>query len=755
MNGEFTIHLTSAIANISKQNLTPFENNRINELSSPLSPVSPTRRLRRTYNELINIVDEIFKKGIRNRTPKDTSDLNEFLELIKFSVNMKEEIEDGYLDLQQLIFFSSQFMNFQTFNKGDVIYYEGDTASNFYVLIKGNINLFKLNFESKYMNGYDYYKYLKYYKENYKNEFVLNKTINANENIFPVYDSSDIDNFDDILFKVKLVDLVYKENDKKKILNFLRNNDKNPEDYEFDQLESGELTMDEYFATLHNKLKETENNYFSNKIDETKKVKIMENVLIKSLTEKEYFGLFRLEEGGDIRRDTAICERDNTLLLVVNKKLYSGCISSDQIQVKENEIDKIYFGTIFTAVRRFNFEKHYFYNLDKIEYSKGEEIFNEGQRLDYIYILKRGTVEVNLYNKTIIDIKKLIQKFKDFDKAFLKQEFDDTLKLKNSLISMKNYIIQKKNYTLYVINSKETFGLWEYCYNNRNTLYSLKVKSDRAIFYKMNIDIFLEEIHDRIPDCELLKKRVKLDAFEQVKNNIERLIFLKNSVLMKKDFEFSKMKKDEEKDLENKLKVFDDKNLMKPINYKSNINSLLKVVSPQHSHTNSIDNLNPLKENNLRKFISHKPSKSYISIKTIENDLNEKYSKFITESNLNKKNGKFSNLGKIKREKLKNSLFNKKKNEIANEKVIFPKILSPNRIQSPSYLRLKDDMIKEKLQKRNKVRNQLNSKNDHFLTQSFNPTSDNNVNVNYLAIREFYNKFNSCMAKNVLNKSTK
>ena len=64
-------------------------------------------------------------------------------------------------------------------------------------------------------------------------------------------------------------------------------------------------------------------------------------------------------------------------------------------------------------------------------------------------------------------------------------------------------------------------------------------------------------------------------------------------------------------------------------------------------------------------------------------------------------------------------------------------------------------MIKEKLQKRNKVRNQLNSKNDHFLTQSFNPTSDNNVNVNYLAIREFYNKFNSCMAKNVLNKSTK
>ncbi len=61
--------------------------------------------IRRTYNELIPIIKEILKKGIRNRTPKDISDLNEFLEMTKFSYNMKEEIEEGNLDLNQLIFF--------------------------------------------------------------------------------------------------------------------------------------------------------------------------------------------------------------------------------------------------------------------------------------------------------------------------------------------------------------------------------------------------------------------------------------------------------------------------------------------------------------------------------------------------------------------------------------------------------------------------------------------------------------------------
>ena len=135
----------SPIANISKQYLTYEQNTNIDALSpkspisqnSSLSPISPKRRLRRTYNELIQIVDGIFKRGVRNRTPKDLSDLNEFLELTRFSYNMREEIEEGHLDLQQLIFFSTQFMNFKYFNKNDIIYYEGDKAETFYILIKG------------------------------------------------------------------------------------------------------------------------------------------------------------------------------------------------------------------------------------------------------------------------------------------------------------------------------------------------------------------------------------------------------------------------------------------------------------------------------------------------------------------------------------------------------------------------------------------------------------------------------------------
>ena len=75
--------------------------------------ISPNfKKIKRTYYQLIPVAQKVLKKLLRNRTPKDISDLNEFLELTKFSYNMKEEIEEGNLDLNQLIFFSTQFMNF-------------------------------------------------------------------------------------------------------------------------------------------------------------------------------------------------------------------------------------------------------------------------------------------------------------------------------------------------------------------------------------------------------------------------------------------------------------------------------------------------------------------------------------------------------------------------------------------------------------------------------------------------------------------
>ncbi len=726
-------------------------------------------KIRRTYNELIPIVKEILKKGIRHRTPKDTSNLNEFLELTRFSYNMKEEIEEGNLDLNQLIFFSTQFMNFEYFNKGDIIYYEGDKAENFYVLIKGNVNLFKLNFQTKQMTAFEYYKYLQYYYENIKDLFILHKTVKANNNIFPVYNPSDIPIFDEILFKVHLLNFIYEGVTKNYILNFIKNNNKNKEDYYYNDLEKDKLTMDEYYMKIQSKLSESENYYYSKVKNEIKRVKIMENNLSKTLIEKEYFGLFKLEEGGNIRRNTAIIESNNTLLLVVNKKLYSSCISNEQMLIKENEVDKIYFGSIFISVRRPNFEKYYFYNLDKVEFSKGEEIFLENEKLNFIYILKKGMIEINLLNKSIIDIKKLIKKFKEFDKSFLKSEYDDTLKLKNSLHTMEKYINQRNNYSLFIINTRQIFGIWEYRYNKRKTCYNIKIKSDKAIFYKMNIDIFLNEINEKIPDSELLRYQIKIEAYEEVKNYIQRLIVIKNSVLMKIDFDFTKMIKEEEKQYNSNISIFEGKNIKKTLNYISNLKSNFKnnLLKPKHNKIHSFDyhniKITKRESNSLRKIISHKPINSLSSDKSCDNNdtNNEKNSKnisllnienYTTKNNINNRR----NINCL----YKNFLFNTRNYINSPKKIYFPKIITINRIESPINIKRQNNSINNKFFIKSVNNNNINindskENNSKNIFDYINYNLKNKKSSNYLTIRKFYNKIKGNRVKQILNKTMK
>ena len=144
--------------------------NQINQNDNNDSITLSSKKLKRTYKQLIPLTQKILKKGVRNRTPKDISDLYEFLENTRFSFNMRDEIEEGHLDLQQLLFFSTQFMTMKTYNKKDVIYYEGDVAENIYVLLEGEVNLFKINYINKEMRPHEYYRSLYYMKVIYKEQ---------------------------------------------------------------------------------------------------------------------------------------------------------------------------------------------------------------------------------------------------------------------------------------------------------------------------------------------------------------------------------------------------------------------------------------------------------------------------------------------------------------------------------------------------------------------------------------------------------
>ena len=93
-------------------------------------------------------------------------------------------------------------------------------------------------------------------------------------------------------------------------------------------------------------------------------------------------------------------------------------------------------------------------------------------------------------------------------------------------------------------------------------------------------------------------------------------------------------------------------------------------------------------------------------------------------------------------------------NPLSSQNISLPKIKSPHRIQSPIYLRMKTELSKDNLKKRSN-----SNKNKEILLKPSINSNESRKNINYLAIKEFYNNFYSTQKKDKVkrhvNKSVK
>ena len=75
------------------------------------------QKLLATFQKQIPLIKTILSKSYRFRTIKDTSKLFDFLILTGFDEELKSDLIFTGINLQQLFYFSSQFMSIKTFYK--------------------------------------------------------------------------------------------------------------------------------------------------------------------------------------------------------------------------------------------------------------------------------------------------------------------------------------------------------------------------------------------------------------------------------------------------------------------------------------------------------------------------------------------------------------------------------------------------------------------------------------------------------------
>jgi hypothetical protein len=341
--------------------------------------------------------------------------------------------------------------------------------------------------------------------------------------------------------------------------------------------------------------------------------------------------------------------------------------------------------------------------------------------------------------------------------------------LNNPIVNLKNTLSEKKNYSLFKINTNECFGLFEFLYNNRKAIYNLKVLSDKAKIYKMNIDDFLLEKEGHIEDIELLRRSIKLEGKAQLEKTFERLIELKKSIVMKVDYEFSK-KNNEILDnyYNHKFDIFSVKNNMRIVNNNQNINNHMKHIFVNKLSRNNhlenkkrysllyIDTENSVQSNSSLKRNDY--SSDFVRKNNNNENLNQRrkvnQKSLINYSQNNDKDIYLDEVKFLKKQIKEDSEFYFEKPNI--EVPILPFIKGSRSIpRENSYVRLqKLSQSNSRINlKKSKDINNINPSNELF--KSYAPNLNREKKINYLAIKEFYNKFNYGRLRNLLIKKDK
>ena len=710
------------------------------------------QKLLATFQKQIPLIKTILSKSYRFRTIKDTSKLFDFLILTGFDEELKSDLIFTGINLQQLFYFSSQFMSIKTFYKNNVIYYENAFNDYFYIVLDGEVNLYQMNIIEKKMKFMEYFNYLKDLNENNNDKFILNHTINENKEKMGINKIQDLEKVDEIIFKNNLFNLIKNQN-LDEINNLYEQNEKKMKNYKIDKLLSNEINFLALIDLLYNELKEIEL-FYMKKINSNTKIetKIIENNLIKTVKNSEYFGNFDLEKNLSKRENTAIVQSNYCILLLVNKKLYSELIINENKKIIQQEIDPIYYHSIFRATRKNVFEKRLFKKLEKIVLYKNEFIYKENDLIENFYILTEGNVEISIENKNIFFFQNLINKIKNFFPSNIKKQFEDEINLKNKLKYIKNELESKKfNQKIFILDPIKTFGLIEHSYNNNKSFYNIKIISDIAKFYKININTLINQTEGKIDDYELIKKEIEFHSDILIKSFLERLIIIKNSFLKKFDVEYSFQSKLNEDNFYNSLVVHDLKNNMKNVNNNNLIqikNFKLITKNKKKTHIKNLPVLNTDFNDDNNNFT--------LKIPEINNYLiNEKLNKkniLLTETNKSNENLhlKTSSIQIEKKnfDELKKSIEKDKKTytEFFNTKTL-PSIIKINK--TPNKIAFNPFENNFKIKNLYKSYNEYsNKKNKEKLVTNFPKKI---INKNYIAVKEFYKSYQNERLKNGFN----
>ena len=674
--------------------------------------------IKESENKEINLDDiyRIIKTHPERKDKKEIIKLNNFF----VSVGLHKVFEfPNYSDqmIEKLLIYCCINVKSKLFKRNTFIYNINSSFDKFYILIKGKVGIYKTIKKQVVMSGFNYFQYIfNIYLKN--DEYLLKLVLENNYELFPI-NISMMENLNINLAKYILCLLQNNQEyinafqSKEEVLKMCYINEDNFSDIKLDQDE--DIENNSIYQLLSNiKDKNNINTYEYLQIEFYNQKHVLETfnnndiISIYNITNNninyEYDKIPPRNYTLKALSDSLICYFDLQEYIYYFMEIYKLYMREQAYFILNNYI--------FQKISK-HFEQNYFNFFEFEEVKANHYLFKENSPVEYIYLLKKGFVELSI-SKNIFNIHDLINKLNsnlDYPKNISYKETKDIDKKIREINIEKGIMGNEENKKLnenkkekiVILEQTEIIGI-ECVYLGINYFYEAKLGNKDAKFYKIRKDKFLEileleqftginldyqkEVQRKI-NFFLLRlinltkikiNNIKIKKFHNMMNIYNKINIGRNYKKVKLNLLFNKTKLKLKSINNNKDIITSAKNKnsnQSPIN---NIN-ILQLNNSESDMPNNNIRKEKIKINNMKNALMNQRSNTMNDLNKYNDNELLKINKTVPKINID--NQVFLSLKK--EENIVNRLFQK----ISNDNLFFSKIINEDN-------KLKNLKLKEK-----------------------------------------------------------
>ena len=391
----------------------------------------------------INLFNNCIKELLKDKDIDEINIENIYQYLSSFKAFIYLLKHQTSLSLEKLLTEFSKRLALRKITKNELIIQQGESANNFYIILRGNLKVLKLRPYEYYMTNEEYISYLLYLRKNNQLE-IIHQSKHYNNLIYPIPEN--FDNFVKNLAKSLSGDTFQDmENLKEKaeeVDTFICKQQQNDEENII------KLSPEEYiqkFKVPEEVINDTEkiSNFINEKSDftnlkEIEKIKLLmkdrKKVTIPSY--EEFIQLYTgdtfedqaFENHSGLYQSSVISLDDEGYLGYINKKKY-GLLIHESVEKRNKKIFGLLVYFSFLRVNnQITFEKKYLTYINNKVFNFGQELFKEGEESENTFFVTEGEYELSTIkniievNEMIIEYKKILRKLNPSNK--IKQIFD-------------------------------------------------------------------------------------------------------------------------------------------------------------------------------------------------------------------------------------------------------------------------------------------------------------------------------------------